>query len=249
MATNARKSFDYDAVAPRYDAHRKTRGPFVDALVHLAREARAQRVLEIGCGTGNSTAAFLNQHPCALTGIDLSRGMLREAQRKNLAARFVQSDAHALPFRDAAFDYAFAVLVIHHLDDLERFFGECRRVLGDGILAIVTASHDFIERHPMAAYFPSFAAIDKARFPDIPMIVEGMHSAGFTAAGTIETKSPPQPIDRVYTEKVAAKFISTYDLIPDDEFAAGLDRLRRDVEKQGQLDTPLEWESTIVWAR
>ena len=50
----ARQPFDYDAIAEVYDAHRRGRGPFLPALVRLAEESEARRVLELGCGTGNS---------------------------------------------------------------------------------------------------------------------------------------------------------------------------------------------------
>lgn len=241
--------FDFDAVAHRYDRHRRPGGPFIPPLVRLAQESSARHVLEIGPGTGNSTQAFLASYPCELTGLDLSDGMLREAQRKGLGARWVNGDAHFLPLADGSVDFIFGVLFLHHLEDPRAFFHECYRVLGQGCAAFATTAHSFIERHPMNRYFPSFAAIDKARFPSIEDVLAHFTASGFSELGTERAKARPEPIDSKYVEKVANKFISTYAVIPKDEFEAGLRRLRGDVEREGRLAGDMEWEAEIVWGR
>ncbi len=72
----AKEPFDYNAIAGQYDSHRCGRGPFFPVLVRLAEASKATRVLELGCGTGNSAGAFLDAYPCALTGIDRAPRML-----------------------------------------------------------------------------------------------------------------------------------------------------------------------------
>src|SRR5690242_11602792 len=68
-----------------------------------------ERVLDAGCGTGKLTAELLETLPQGrVTGLDLSRNMLRRAQ-ENLNSRFphritfVAADLQHLPF-DRAFD-------------------------------------------------------------------------------------------------------------------------------------------------
>lgn len=241
--------FDYDKEAHRYDRHRKVGGPFIAPLVQLAQASRARRVLEIGPGTGNNTRAFHEAHPCALIGLDRSRGMLEAAHAKDLDAAWIQADATRLPLADATFDFIFGVLVLHHLPDVRPLFQESRRVLRRGHAAFVTSPHGFIDNHPINRYFPSFARIDKARFQSVEALWDAMRSAGFSQVGAEHTKAPPEPIDARYVEKVAGKFISTYTYIPDPEFQEGLARLRDDVAQNGSLDTPVEWESVTVWGR
>ena len=70
------------------------------------------RVLDVGCGTGQTTRdAARISHAGSALGVDLSSRMLDQARRlaaeQGLAnATFVQADAQVHPFDDAAFDLA-----------------------------------------------------------------------------------------------------------------------------------------------
>jgi hypothetical protein len=174
--------------------------------------------------------------------------MITKACEKGIGAWWIQGSADAIPLRDGAVSYAFGVYVLHHLSDMSPVFRECRRVIGRGTVAFVTASHQFIARHPMNRYFPSFAKVDQARFQPIDEVAAALIEAGATSVGVREYVDAPRPIGPEYVERVANRFISTYDLIPEEEFREGLARLRADVEKTGQLSTPMVWESVVVWA-
>jgi SAM-dependent methyltransferase len=219
----------------------------MDRLADLANTSGARDVIEIGPGTGNATGAFLAAHPCRLTAVDQSAGMIAKARAKGLGASFVQGDVQALPLPSDSADMVFGCYVLQHLTDLKMFLGECRRVLRGGVAAFVTASHAFIRSHPMQTYFPSFVPIDTARFPDIPVVHAAMRESGFAKVHAEVVGAQPVPIDAAYAEKIASKFISTYDLIPPDEYAEGLARLEADVAAQGQLAEPFMWEATVVW--
>ena len=238
---------DYDTLSHTYDDYRAGGGPYLRKLVELASEHRAAHVLEIGAGTGNNTQAFLAAHPCRLVGLDRSKGMLDRARGKGIAADWVQGDATQLPIGDGCVQFVFGVYVLHHLPDLDALFGECARVMRSGAAAFVTASWDFIDRHPMNAYFPSFARIDKARVQPIGVVEESLRNAGFAHVGVEHFVDVPRPIDANYVERIANKFISTYDLLPPEEFTQGLERLQADVVRKGRLDAPMQWESVVVW--
>jgi len=240
--------FDYDKVAGRYDSYRWGGGPFLARLVELARECQAGHVLEVGPGTGNNTQAFLERYPCALTALELSSGMLDVGRAKVPEARWVQGDVQRIPLADAAVEYIFGVYVLHHLRGLLQAFQECTRILGPGgVAAFVTAPLGYIERHPMNAYFPSFSKADLQRFQSVDEIVESLRGAGFEQTRVEYLVAAPKPIDSYYVERVANKFISSFDLIPEDEFQAGLARLQADVAAKGKLDVAIEWESVVVW--
>jgi hypothetical protein len=128
-------------------------------------------------------------------------------------------------------------------------FTECFRVLRAGYAAFVTASTEFIERHPMNHYFPSFAAIDKARFQPLDAVAEALRRAGFTDVSTERLVAPPRPIGRAYADSVANRFVSTYDLLPPDEFETGLARLYADIEADRQIEKTIVWESAVVSGR
>ena len=254
LSSSAKKrtgmELDYDQLAAGYDAHRRGSGPYFDALLALAKAASGTRVLEIGAGTGNNTAALLDAHSCRLTALEPSREMLQRGHAKKLSATWIRATGMALPFRRDTFHFLFGTYMLHHVPDLPAFFKECHRVLTPrGIAAFVTVPQEFIANHPMNDYFPSFAKIDLARFQPVPQAETALRAAGFHNIQSRNTIDQPRPIDYAYSEKIAGKFISTYDLLPPEEFAQGVRRLRADVSDQGALERPMAREATLAWGR
>ncbi|KDO22410.1 hypothetical protein SPRG_11362 [Saprolegnia parasitica CBS 223.65] len=96
------------------------------ALSLLPRDAATACLLDIGCGSGLSTAHL----PPHAVGIDMSLSMLQIATR-GAASSFVCGAAMDLPFRDGMFDHAISISMLQWLSDeqLRRFFRELSRVL------------------------------------------------------------------------------------------------------------------------
>lgn len=84
------------------------------------------RALDVGCGTGLSTAA-LRELAAEVVGVDASAAMLSHAARREGVA-YVLADAERLPFGAGAFDLLTVSQVLHWLDRA-KFFAEARRVL------------------------------------------------------------------------------------------------------------------------
>jgi cyclopropane fatty-acyl-phospholipid synthase-like methyltransferase len=110
-AGNVWKDF-FDEAAPHYlrwDFTANTAAE-VNFLVEELSLRDGTRVLDVGCGVGRH-AIPLAALGCAVTGIDLSVGMLREAQRAareagvESRAQFIQADATQVHF-ESAFDVA-----------------------------------------------------------------------------------------------------------------------------------------------
>lgn len=236
----------FNRIAHSYDRHRTAGGPH-DAVLHaLWVEAQSTRVLEIGSGTGNSTIAFGRLNPCSTVGLDVSSAMIREAAGKNIDAQWVNGDAQSLPLRNGSFDFVYSVLAFHLIPDSAKCIRECYRVLRSGAMAIVTSPEEFIRTHVLDRYFPSFSRIDLARFQSEHLLESQMKAVGFTRTNLTYCATPPKPIDAAYVEKIENRFISTFALIPDDEFSAGLKHLKRDIAETGQLDEPMIWRSVVV---
>jgi SAM-dependent methyltransferase len=87
----------------------------------------AERVLEIGCGTGRLLAT-LGGRLCV--GIDVSEELLRIAAGKGLAV--MRADAHRLPFAEGSFETITAGNGVFRYLDYGRAFAECARVLRSG---------------------------------------------------------------------------------------------------------------------
>lgn len=126
--------FDFGGVADSYDDWYDTRlGRTYDALEKRAVErmlpeaANAERLLEVGCGTGH-WSAFFSGHGFAVTGVDNAPEMIAVAREKRIAnASFEVADGEALPFEDGRFDVAAAITTLEFVRDAEAVVGEMAR--------------------------------------------------------------------------------------------------------------------------
>ena len=104
-----------------------------------------QHCIDLGCGTGLSGLSLRNR--CArLTGVDVSQGMLDQAQRREVYDELRCLDLVAfLARQDGQCDLLVATDVVMYLLALKPFMWQCQRVLKPGgILAFSTekASED-----------------------------------------------------------------------------------------------------------
>ena len=106
------------------------------------------RILDIGCGTGQFAARVLNRHPGAVVcGLDLSGPMLRQGQQRSERAggllHLVRADSEHLPFSDNSFDAVTCAHSFHHYPSQDRVLAEMHRVLRrDGRLMIIDGDRD-----------------------------------------------------------------------------------------------------------
>ncbi len=103
-----------------------------------------RRVLDVACGTGESTLAWHRRFPEAhITAVDVSPYMLVVAERKTRALDGIDvrcANAEALPFADGSFDVVTASLLFHELpaDVSPGVLREMRRVVSpDGWIVVV----------------------------------------------------------------------------------------------------------------
>ena len=67
-----------------------------------------------------------------VTALDLSAGMLAQAQRHDAAQHYLQGDIEALPLPDGCVDLAWSNLAVQWCDDLRAAIGELCRVVRPG---------------------------------------------------------------------------------------------------------------------
>ena len=105
-----------------------------------------RRVLDVGCGVGMYTAAFLRQTPHVF-GVEVERERALEARER--AAGVVQAVGEHLPFPDAAFDVVFSHEVLEHVADDRACVAEMVRVtrLGGRIVVFVPNRRYPFETH------------------------------------------------------------------------------------------------------
>jgi tRNA (cmo5U34)-methyltransferase len=105
-----------------------------EAVVAATTEVEAQRVLELGVGTGETCARVWPKHAdAAWVGIDASEAMLARARerlpRADLKLQRIEDELPAGPF-----DLAVSVLAVHHLDSAGKrnLFARVARALRPG---------------------------------------------------------------------------------------------------------------------
>lgn len=104
------------------------------AHLYAIREIRAaERVLDVGCGTGYGSA-MMAARMGEVVGIDSSPETISWARSKHRAEnlKFLAMPATALNFPDGHFDAAYSIQVIEHIEDIDLVLAEVVRVLRPG---------------------------------------------------------------------------------------------------------------------
>jgi SAM-dependent methyltransferase len=116
------------------------------AIVSMAGDVRGLRVLDAGCG-GGALAARLGVLGAAVTGIDLSAGLLRIArERLGPDVPLHRGDlGQPLPFGAGSFDLVVSSLVMHYIADWAPPLREFRRVLSPGGRLVFSTHHPFTD--------------------------------------------------------------------------------------------------------
>jgi SAM-dependent methyltransferase len=213
----------YDEVGIDYANYRRPDPRLATSILRALGEA--DTVVNVGAGTGSYEPTDRS-----VVAVEPSRAMIR--QRRPGSAPVVQASATHLPFRDAAFAAALAVLTLHHWPDRARGLAELARVT-QRRLVIVTWDPAASGFWLIEDYFPEIREVDRRILPSIAEL-RG-------ALGTTEVRPLPVPHDCIdgflgaywrrpyaYLDAGVRSAISTFSKIGNVE--SGLARLRRDLE-------------------
>jgi SAM-dependent methyltransferase len=213
----------YDEIGVGYGNARRP-DPRIAAAIARALD-QADTVVNVGAGTGSYEPS---DRP--VVAVEPSVTMIR--QRRVGSAPCVRASASALPFRDAAFAAALAVLTMHHWADRARGLAELARVAQSRIV-IVTWDPATSGFWLVDDYFPEIVELDRPIFPTMEELRR--------AFGRVEVHPLPIPHDCVdgflgaywrrphaYLHAAVRDAISTFSKIHTVE--PGLARLRRELE-------------------
>jgi SAM-dependent methyltransferase len=204
-----------------------------DLVRQEAGSGAPTRVLDLGCGVGRFSSLLHSALGAPVLGIDRSARMLATAAADPDArgVRWVHAAAEALPLRPRSVGFVLMFLVYHHLGNRPAVLRECARVLADGApLVIVTSTVETLDGQTWLPFFPSARAIDLARVPARADLMSAALDAGLAARHRV-VLNPVAAGLRAYAERVASRTISTLQMVPDEEFARGIDAFRRHCAK------------------
>lgn len=213
---------DLDALALAY----RHRPPSDDSMARarVAGEALAagSMILDVGGGPGHHAAVWSGQgHRPVIADPALPvTGPAAEG-----AVAVVRAVSQALPFRDATFDLVWFHLSLHY-GDWRRAIDEALRVArpGGGI-EVWTLADDHHGSSMLARWFPSVPALDAGRFPPTADVAAYLEAAGTSVrhGGAVELR---ERTAGEWAAAVEAGFVSTLQLIGEDELADGLAAFR-----------------------
>jgi len=121
----------------------------------LAGDVAGLDVADIGCGTGRHAVQWAAAG-ARVTAVDFSDAMLARARVKSGAERikFVRHDlVKALPLENESFDRVFCCLVLDHIQNLDAFFGELRRLCRPTGKVIISVMHPAMSLRGVQARF------------------------------------------------------------------------------------------------
>jgi len=242
---------DYDAVASTYNRRfaEELGGGALLALREMTQAVGSDRVLEVGCGTGHWLAG-LRGVPNGLYGIDLSAGMLKQAQGRALPFTLIRGRAEALPFAAASFGLVYCINAIHHFARPDEFIRQARLVLRGGGALTVLGTDPRVHRNDWYVYdyFDGVYENDLRRFPAWEQVQAWMAQCGFERMELRPVDEMGKPkhgrevLQDPFLEKNAT---SQLILLSDQAYAAGLERIRSALESAEAMGETLIFRNTI----
>jgi SAM-dependent methyltransferase len=173
---------DYEKQSAVFDRGRQLTPETIAAWMVAARrhvDDDADRVLDLGSGTGRFSAVLTETFDADVVGVEPSRGMRdRAATKPHPRVHVVAGAAEHLPLRSESCDIAWLSNVIHHFDDLQDAARELRRVVTGPVLIRGTFGGRTYEL-PLTRFWPEGTEIIDS-FPTLTETTDAFEGAGFS---------------------------------------------------------------------
>jgi 2-polyprenyl-3-methyl-5-hydroxy-6-metoxy-1,4-benzoquinol methylase len=174
--------------------------------------SQSLRVLDVGCGEGQLTAAIA-QRGYRVLGIDVAEEPLRRARscQAGVELRRVEPDG-GWPLADASFDAVWSGETIEHVADTARWLSELRRVMRSGAsLILSTPAHGPLTRLALALSRRRFERhfdprSDHLRFYTRRTLMRLLEDFGFEQIDTREAGGMPGARRTLLASAVRSRF-------------------------------------------
>ncbi len=188
----------------------------------------ARTVVNVGAGAGSYEPVERE-----VTAVEPSEVMI--AQRSTGAAPVVQASAEQLPFADASFDAAMAVLTIHHWGDVATGLAEMTRVASRRVVIVTFDPEVNNETWIIRDYLPELRVERERWLPEEARVLTALPAA----------RAEPIPVPRDCTDRMFVAHwgrpeayldpevraaTSVWHLLPPEVTARAIEALRADLE-------------------
>ncbi|MBI2258315.1 MAG: bifunctional demethylmenaquinone methyltransferase/2-methoxy-6-polyprenyl-1,4-benzoquinol methylase UbiE [Flavobacteriia bacterium] len=130
----------FDNISVKYDFLNHFLSLGIDKIwrkkaVHLLKETKAKKIIDIASGTGDFAIACLKLNPTEIVGLDLSSGMLEKGKEKmkkkglDHLIKMQLGDSENIPFPDEYFDALTVGFGVRNFENLEKGLSEMLRVV------------------------------------------------------------------------------------------------------------------------
>lgn len=248
----SRRFVDYDRLAESYDqryALNRLEG-VARALDERVHQSAAERILDVGCGTGRWLSELAPLTGLAL-GLDRSLGMLLRVPGCNGREALVCGSGDNIPFCDFSVDFVSCVNVIHHLAAPSAFVSDAARLLRPGgALAVVGLDpHRDQDRWYLYDYFPEAQGLDLQRYPSADQLRTWMTDSGFERIETVEVErvqrrfTGGEILEDYFLQRKASSQLA---LLTDEAWAQGLHRIRMAIQEGEDQGEPPVFEVDLA---
>jgi SAM-dependent methyltransferase len=170
--------------------------------------------------------------------------MCREAAARR-GVKVLRASSQQLPLRDEVADLVYFHLSIHYGAFRQALEEAARVVAPAGMIEIWTFAPESMKSSALARWFPRVAHLDAARFPPLEDLTGTLEDLGWV----VEIDQFPEIVERTAASWQAAvrnRFVSTLQLLTDDEIEDGLERF---TAVYGAGDEPYRYSVDFVRIR
>ncbi|MFA6158566.1 MAG: class I SAM-dependent methyltransferase [Candidatus Paceibacterota bacterium] len=134
MISTPKRSEQYDDIGNSYISEKdnffsQISDPGKEAILDFLRGQKDKEGVDVGCGGGQDTKAYLNTEIKSIIGVDPSDVMVKEAQRLLGSDGALLGSWTDLPFSDDSKDFLIGRFSLHYVEDVSAAYKEGARVL------------------------------------------------------------------------------------------------------------------------
>jgi ubiquinone/menaquinone biosynthesis C-methylase UbiE len=228
-------SFNYDKteIHTRYDAAQKlpddVMSEWMDVIRRCVAGTEVSRILDLGSGTGRFLTPLQLCFDADVIGMDPAWKMLSAVASAGAPRQFrVLGRAEQIPVRSHSIDLVFMSVVWHLLSDQRQACREISRVLRDkGYFCLRTPTLETLDSETYLRFFPTADKINRLRMPSRAAFRQFFSEGNLALCNHVIVKHRQSATMAEYVERVALRALSDLASLSDEEFALGMQGLRR----------------------